>query len=149
MNIKLSKEQYEALLKSVAVSSYIYGIMWDLVDEKHQDFAEEMEQLQSYLLTIAKEAWMPKENYEIFDGELWFSDTYMDVINEEIAEYTDFEFMDTLAREMAQKELEETTPATELSKMDEEKYMTVMAKLESKYSAEFTKNGIKNLKLVK
>lgn len=149
MNIKLSKEQYEALLKSVAVSSYIYGIMWDLVDEKHQDFAEEMEQLQSYLLTIAKESGIPKENYDIFDGELWFSDSYMDIINEEIAEYTDFEFMDTLAREMAQKELEESTPASELSKMSEDKYMTVMAKLESKYSAEFTKNGIKNLKLAK
>ena len=82
MNIKFSKEQYEALLKSVAISSYIYGIMWDLVDEKHQDFAEEMEQMQSYLLTIAKEAWIPKSDYEIFDGELWFSDIYMDTINE-------------------------------------------------------------------
>ena len=57
--------------------------------------------------------------------------------------------MDSLAREMAQKELEETTPADQLSKMDETQYMTIMAKLESKYSAEFTKNGIKNLKLVK
>lgn len=147
MQIKLDKKQYEALLKSIAVSSHIYAIMADLVDEKYQDFLSATEWLQSHLLAHAEEAKFPKNNYDLYDSELLLSDDYMDMINEEMNEFTDFEFYDNLAREMAQKDLEESHSVKELSNMPEEKYMSKMSALETKYHKEFEKHWLKNLKI--
>lgn len=140
MQINLDKKQYEALLKSLAVSSHIYAIMSDLIDEKYQNSLTDMEGLQSHFLNLAEQADFAKVNYDIYDSELLLSDTYMEKINEEITQFTDFEFYDNLAREMAQKELEESMSVKDLSNMSEEKYISKMRTLENKYTQEFEKN---------
>lgn len=144
MKINLSNKQYETLIKAIEVSSFIYGPMSDMVDNKYKKDADEFDALEKYFLQYAKdfnfEKNLCKEDNQHLD------DDYDDKILEDLELYDEQQMFENLAYELGKRDFFNKYSKEEIVKLREENgdYLGVqMYDFEKKYYDEINKNGYK------
>lgn len=146
MTIELTKEQFANIIRSVCIANDILGVLSDMVSEKYNKRADEIEELKKYLLHCAEE-----NNYsEVFDyyyGDIIVNDYISDEADEIREEYEEFIFWDELEYRLANRDLEKTLSEEEKKSVFED-YLLYFKKLKEfsqKYSQEFMTRGIERL----
>ena len=145
MEIKLNQKDYKSLLRSVAISNYVYWVMSDMVSAKYDEDIKAYESLTDKLLTY-------NENPKIESKYTWkkeFSDIYMDEIGEDMFQFEDYIFDDLLIRNMANKIMLDKIIKTgfQKNKTDQEVLHEVF-KIEEKLRNDYEENKLKNFEYV-
>ncbi len=144
MKINISKKQYETLIKSIEVSSFIYGPMSDMVDNKYKKDSDEIEELLNYFLQYTNDFDFDKNLCK--EGDLHLDEDYDDKILEELELYDEQQMFENLAYELGKRDFNNTYSKGEIDKIKEEHgdYLGVpMYEFEKKYCDEINKNGYK------
>ncbi len=146
MKINISKKQYQALVKCIETAGSIYGVMGDMVDEKHKKFSGEIDELSDYILSFAKDFGM-EDIVEVSRGKRFVNEDYTDKLMDDIGEYEEYAFWDMLVRELARRELAKTIPEEEAGKLGEEKMIRKLWELEEKYRRWTEDTGLDGLEV--
>lgn len=148
MKVFLTKENYRTMIKCMAVWSWVYWIMGDMVDEKYKVDSDKIDELKNHILWFYKDFWVDKKQIEIFNKKYHLSDEYMDDIIEDMKNFWEMEFWDQLSNRLSLKELEEKYWEKELENMEREEFIEKHFDIQSKFEEEFEKNWVKNIKLI-
>lgn len=152
MNIELSREQYEALLKSLAITRFLYH---SILDEEEPtadrldsyDIFEDMEQqVLSYAKALEVSHLVAYDNEE----ELHYLTREFEEktdISELIVEYQDSIFWDELIQRLAARDFMRTYNESEIKGMAIEERIEKEAPFILKYEEIFTESGIENLEI--
>ncbi len=84
--IKLSEENYKALLKSLAIGNFIYWIMADIVNDFYKKDAHDSDEVIHQVLKCCDD---PKVK-DIWDGKNVFTEEYENNIWNDIQEYENY-----------------------------------------------------------
>ncbi len=142
VKIELNQKDYKALLRAVAVSDYVYGIMSDFVDDKYKEDAKQHDSLIDNLLVSNSNSAIESS----YRGKKIFSDIYMDEIMEDIMQFEDYNFWDLLVRKIAQKIASaKLIPMTAKKKMSKDEFMHMIFEIEEKLRNDFEKNELDNV----
>ncbi len=141
VKIELNQKDYKTLLRTVAVSDYVYGIMSDLVDEKYKEDAKQNDSLIDKLLAHNTDPTI-ESNYR---GKKIFSDIYMDEVMEDIMQFEDYNFWDLLVRKIARKISAKVIPMAAKKKMTKDEFMHMIFELEEKLRNDFERNELDNI----
>ncbi|MFC1678246.1 hypothetical protein ACFLZ9_00740 [Patescibacteria group bacterium] len=146
MKINISKKQYQTLIKCVETAGTIYGVMGDMVDEKHKKFSGDIDELSDYVLGFAKEFGI-EGIAEKYRGKWGVTEKYMDEFMDDLKEYDEYAFWEMLVRELAKKEFEKKYLRAEIKKMSHEEYLKKIFELEDKYWRWTEKTGLDGLEI--
>jgi hypothetical protein len=142
ITINLSQKDYKTLLRAVAISDYMYGIMSDIVDDKYKEDAKQNDSLINKLLAHNTNPTIESSD----DGKKTFSDIYMDEIMEDIMKFEDYNFWDLLVRKIAQKIVSaKIIPMESKKKISKDEFMHIVFELEEKLRNDFEKNELNNI----
>ncbi len=144
MKINISKKQYETLVKAIEVSSFIYGPMSDMVDDKYKEDADDLDALEKYFLQFAKDFDFEKNLCK--QGDQHLDEEYDDKILEDLQLYDEQQMFENLAYELGKRDFLNTYSKEEIAKMkaDHGDYLGVqMYEFERKYYDEININGYK------
>ncbi|MEF2175469.1 MAG: hypothetical protein V3575_03260 [Candidatus Absconditabacteria bacterium] len=147
MKFELNEKQFAALMNAIGASSYVYGLLSDMVDDKFKTNLNEIESLEKYFLKFAEIASFPAENIEDFQGEKVLSQSYLDKIGIDMANYDQFAFWDVLVKSLAQRELERNYTQEQIEGLTELEFIEKSMNLEDKYRQEFAQNGLDNVNI--
>ena len=147
VKINFTKEQYEALLKTVYIGA---GIVHSVEEEGPDE--NEFDALEQYLLSFAKEFGV--EHYADFDEE---EKRYRpseeleedESVVEYLHRYDDYTFWDKLVYNLAERDMIKKHGKSIVAKMSEEECLAKGQTFVQRYQKEFEKNGIKNLTIAK
>lgn len=146
MKINISKKQYEVLIKSLEMSSFIYGPMSDFVDDKFKKDAEEIEEVEKYLLEFAKDYDFEKNLSS--PKELYVSEEYYDKILDDLNLYDEQQLFENLASELGKRDFHAKYSKEEINEIIKKygNYLGVpLYEFEKKYYDEFNENGYDRL----
>lgn len=153
MKINITKKQYETLLKTIAVSQFVYGALGDFVDEKYKKESTKLEELERHLASHAKDFGF-EEITEEFEGERvikmegdWYHSIY-----EDIEEYDEYKLFQNLANKLGWRDFRRDHTKEEIDKMAEESggYLGVpLYDYEKKYYDEFSEHDYSRLEINK
>jgi len=140
MNIHVTKEQYETLLKLVQ-----YGY-WVASSDQETHEAQEFGEMEQYILSLAKDfgfdgvEW--DEEYNLYD----VTATCKNDIQQVIDQYEEMVFKDKLAYYLARRDL-----AREMTEhvYDEERAFERIVELEEEYHLHLEKHGVDHLQIDK
>lgn len=142
MDIKFSKEQYEALIKLVYLGEWVAN------SARTDDVITDFDELLCYVLSQAKEA--GHDIYVQYDDKLkkYFpSQKLEEDLDSFIEEYNTWNFWEDLVYRMAERDLVGKYGREAVTKMSFEQRMEKEQPFLDKYYEEFEKNGIENLKM--
>ncbi len=108
--ITLTNQQYEALMKWLAMWSYVYGALRDSVDESYENIYQSIEDVSEHILWSYKYFGRDKDNVYQSDDGYSISDKYYDQIFEDNQLYDDYVMRNNLAHELAIKEIVKKHP---------------------------------------
>lgn len=148
MKINITKKQYEHLLTMTEMSSTVFGLLSDFVEEKdYKKISKEIDELQQYLVSFADEYGVDALQYNI--GLRTIDD---DDIEDKVApvmdDFEDFILHDRLPNILAWRDFHNDHTEEEIEKMSEEHggYLDVpLYEYEKKYWDEFEKYGFDRL----
>ena len=146
MKINISKKQYEVLIKALEMSSFIYGPLSDMVDKKFKKDSDEIESLEKYFLTYAKDFHFEKNLCS--PDELHLDEDYYMKILDDLEQYDDRQLFDNLANELAKRDFRNKYSKKEIEALHKEHgdYLGVpMYDFEKKYYDEFNDKGYDRL----
>ncbi|MFH1189006.1 MAG: hypothetical protein V1652_04165 [bacterium] len=148
MQIDLTKEQYECLVKALETGSSVYGVLGDCVSDDYKKESDEMEQLQKYFLSFASDFSMGYIT-EQFDEELIMSDEYSEQLQEAMNDYDDATFWHELMVRLGQRDLERTATEEEKQEMtkNDDLYLDRLNDVYQKLEEEFEDHGIERLEI--
>ena len=86
---------------------------------------------------------------EVSDKKRVMSQKYMDKKMEDVFEYDDFNFWDTLPRQLAERDLDKKLGEDGFTKLDDIKRIHAIYDIEMKYRDEFETHGVERLEVVK
>ncbi len=138
MEIKISKKDYDVLVRNIAIWNWVYWIMSDMVDSKFKKEADEWDILLDKILKSSEN----KDIYEKFDWKLMLTDEYMEKITDDMVTYDTSVFWEKLIDELAKKRMWAKINLLENYMMDDEYY----EHLDFVWK-EFQKNWLKNVYL--
>lgn len=149
MKINLTKKQYENLITMSGISTTIFGLLSDAVEEgDYKARSKEMDELETYLLGFAKEFGREDLVFE-FEGKPTFDD---DVHEEQIIpiidDFEEYAVHTQLSNKLAWRDFEKEHTEEEMEKIAEEHggYLGVaLYDYEKKYWDEFEKYGFERL----
>lgn len=152
MNIELSREQYEALLKSLAITRFLYHSILEEEDPAPDrlDSYDAYEDMEQQVLSYAKAlevshlvAYDSEEELHYLTREFEEKTDISDLITE----YQDSIFWDELVQRLAARDFMRTYSENEIKSMAIEERIEKEAPFISRYEEVFTESGIDNLEL--
>ncbi len=144
MEIKLSRSQYETLMRLVYLGN------WVVNGYRDKDKDADADALENYLFAKARDFGLGQKI--VYDEEQDSHFLTEDQENAWLAEYDDFKndlFWDELMYRLADRDLVERFGETHVDGMAEEERRRLEDELADRYYKEFEKNGIDNLMLVR
>lgn len=148
MKIDFTEAQYDALIGAIQISGTVYGVMGDMVDEKYQESAMALDDLEHQVLEVAGE--MGKEHIvEEFEGKRSIKYEHAEQFIGDLQEYEEFAMWDNLILMLAKRDLHEIHSEEDIVSMGEEEYYRKLFTLQEEYAQEFETNGIDRLRILK
>jgi hypothetical protein len=147
MKIFLTNKQYETLLQSLAITEHLYWFTWDLVDEKYEKDFDNIDNLINYLLWFHKDFWVDKSIIEVFEGKNYFSAEYIKKILNDMEDYNELIFWESLKTKFATRSLYDRY-WDRINQISSEEFVNARLEEVEKMHKEFEENGINNLVLV-
>lgn len=148
MQLELTKEQYENLVKMLSISNWVLEVL-EAVDEEDGDYEkeiEEMQELEQYILS--KHADFDSHGKILFEPQMENYITTQEVEDEivPIMEiYEDYAFWEELTHRMARRDLIEEHGEKKIHEMDPLHRMELEEEFLIKYGEEFSQNGLVRL----
>ncbi len=147
MNIELTKEQYEYLMKLVYMGNWMASANYFEEKSGHKG---EYDALESHIYSYAKQAGL--EKYVDYDED---SKEYMpglalredEELSQYIGEYDNEIFWDELVTRLAQRDLVKQIGKEAFKKLENQERWEKLEPLIDKYEKEFMKKGIERLNL--
>jgi len=146
ITITMSGKELKLLLKHVVLANW----MLEAYETEPDDKGRENEVFYHRILTLAHENGL-KEGI-IFDGELkdfFLTDEKEEEYHQHIDSYNEEVFWEHLEDELSKRDLLEKHAKREIEGMDTKKWFDLLGKEVEKYYQEFSKNGLKNLRIAK
>ena len=147
-NIALTKKQYEVLMNALQIAGSVYGIMGDMVDKKYKKQSGEIDELESYLLESAEELGLGAM-IEIFQKKKVLDEKYLEKAMDDLFEYDEFVFWDTLPRKLADRDLVQKLGKEKVRTMDSTAYIHAEYPIEDEYRNEFDTHELERLEIKK
>lgn len=147
MKIELDDKQFASLMNAIGISTYVYGLLSDMVDDKFKENLLRIESLERLFLQNTRDISFDKSNYEEFNWENVLSQQYLDRIGIDMANYDQFAFWDVLAKSLAQRELENNYTQEQIESLWEQEFIERMIIIEDKYRQEFSQNWLDNVNI--
>lgn len=151
MKINLTKAQYRNLILMSSLTSSIFGILKDsLDDEEYASQSNKMNELDEYLLQFAYD-FDCEELVEKYEGKnVLKDDIYEKMTMSVLEEYGECETFDTLANKLAWRDFMKDHTEEEIKKMSKKNggyFGVALHPYEKKYWYEFEKNGFKRVRI--
>ncbi|EKS01757.1 hypothetical protein LEP1GSC125_3937 [Leptospira mayottensis 200901122] len=152
MNIELTRKQYEALLKSLAITRFLYHSILDEEEpatdrlDSYDAFEDMEQQVLSYAKALEVSHLVAYDNEE----ELHYLTREFEEktdISDLITEYQDSIFWDELIQRLAVRDFIRTYSESEIKGMAIEERIEKEAPFISKYEEIFTESGIETLEI--
>jgi len=145
-SIEFNKKQYEALVRALQIAGSVYDILSDMVGEEYDASADEMGDLESWVLAKAGEFGMANI-VEIFEGKNVLKDDVADKYTDDLTEYEEWAFWNVFAHKLADREMvrrhkKEGGPNLKLNEL-----LDLHIELEEKYEKEFEEHGLDHVEL--
>lgn len=144
--IEFDKKQYEALVRVLQIAGSVYDILSDMVDERYDAPADEVEDLTSWILAKAGEFGMANI-VEIFEGKNVLKDSVMDRYADDLTEYEEWAFWDVFAHKLADREMARRYKKDGAPRLNLEKLLNIHIELEEKYEKEFDEHGLDHVEI--
>jgi hypothetical protein len=146
LSIEFDKKQYEALVRALQVAGSVYDILSDMVDERYDAPADELGDLESWVLAKAGDFGMANI-VEIFEGKNVLKDAAMDRYTDDLTEYEEWAFWDMFAHKLANREMARRYKKDGTPNMNLEELLDLHIELEEKYAEEFDKHGLDHVEI--
>lgn len=146
MEIKLTKEQYENLIKIIHLGDWMANAIHDGSKEDPTD--EKLEEIEDYIYSFAKEFGL--ENFIEYDEKhkKYFPTNELDeLVQKYIDEYDDYCFWDELFYRMSDRDFERTYSREEISKMEIRERFEKEEPFRNKWDKEINDHGIERLEI--
>ena len=149
MEIKLTKEQYENLLKLVYLGNWMVNAIRSGAEGDEQ--IEKYNEIEQYIFSFAKETGLEKyefdEKYNRFFPTADFEED--PEIEKYLQDYNDEIFWQELADKLGTRDFIREYGEEVIEKMDQEERFIKLQEFIIKYGEEFEENGIENLEIFK
>jgi len=150
MEIKLTKEQYENLLKLVYLGNWMVNAIRSGAEGDEQ--IEKYNEIEQYIFSFAKEAGLEEyiefdEKYNRFFPTADFEED--PEIEKYLQDYNDEIFWQELADKLGTRDFIREYGKEAIDKMDQEERFIKLQEFIIKYEEEFEENGIENLEIFK
>ncbi len=150
MNIELTKEQYQNLVRLITIASNVLEVVSEEVYDDETPFLEDeiatMQELEQYILSKYKEFEFDK----VFEDQDNFYTVTYDVEEEVLLLlelYEEYSFWEELTSRLARRDMVEEYGENEVNNMDPLQLSEIEEVFISKYREEFSQNGIDRLKI--
>jgi hypothetical protein len=145
MKINFTKKEYKTLLELIYIGDWIVNSNNTEKDITKEKYDEITQKIYSYAKDFGCENLVKYEaNYDKYYETREFEDSET---HEYIEEYENNSFWESLISRLAERDLMQEISPADLGNIDHEDRITKMHDKEQKWSLEFEKNGIKNLKI--
>jgi len=150
MEIDLTKQQYECLIKSLEAGSSVYGILGDAVSDDYKKQSDEIEELRDYFLSIAADFGMAHITQK-FKDKLILDDGFAEKLDEVIDDYNNEIFWDELQTRLGKRDYERTETPEEKEEVIKNHgwYPERIHELYEAWGKELEDNGLENFGIVK
>jgi len=150
MEIKLTKEQYENLLKIVYLGNWMINAIRSGTEGDEQ--IEKYNDIEQYIFSFAKDVGLGKyiefdKKYNKFFPTIDFEQD--EEIERYLKDYNEETFWQELADRLGTRDFIREYGEEAINKMDQEERFIKLQEFIIKYEEEFEKNGIENLKISK
>lgn len=147
MKIEINKKDAENLLMALTIAEWVTAEDTDEQPEICIDFKELFSKLAAMIKKEYAFEWLVPDKKT---GEIYLNDDRNEFIYEEIFEpHNDKEFWDALAEKFAWKDMRDKYGEQKLKLMDQEKRFVEFCSIEEKYNKELSKNGFRNVQIMK
>ena len=143
MDIKLSQEEYQNLLKLVAISRQVYGTMAASVSLSYNEELTQADGLIDTLLSYNQDV----NDQKTVEEKRMFSESYNEEILWDMLQFKDVSFWDSLSKELAKETMMkklENAPKTP----SEEDVLAEIVTIEKQLEQDFLDNGLANVQFV-
>jgi len=144
--IEFNKQQYEAFVRALQIAGSVYDILSDMVDERYDAPADELGDLESWVLAKAGEFGMANI-VEIFEGKNVLKDAAMDRYTDDLMEYEEWAFWDVFAHKLADREMARRYKKDDAPNLNLEELLDVHIEIEEKYGKEFDDHGLDHVEI--
>lgn len=150
MKINLTKKQYSTLIRALEAGNSVYGILGDNVSENYKKISNEINDLQGYLLSFAKD-FGRKDLTEKFMGELMLNEKFSEKFHEVIDDYDNENFWHELEVRLGKRDFFKSMTKEEEREIEEKDGWLPerIHEIYEKWGKEFEKNGIERLEIKK
>lgn len=145
-SIEFDKKQYEALVRALQVAGSMYDILSDMVDGEYGAQADDINDLESWVLAKAGEFGMA-HLVTIFEGKNVLKDDAMDRYIDDLTAYEEWAFWDVFAHKLADREMARRYKRSDISKLNMEELFDVHIELEEKYGRELDEHGLNHVEI--
>ena len=141
MEIKLTKDQYKTLLKTVFLGNW-------LINAPRVEPVKEFDEMEEYIFSHAEQFGLTDEvEKEQGTGATVPSKTFEDSVSPYIDEYNQDNMWQELIFALAHRDLVEDVGEDNIKEMAPDTFSEKLGELQDKYEKEFTENGILNLRI--
>jgi hypothetical protein len=144
--IEFNKKQYQALVRALQIAGSMYDILSDMVDERYDAPADELGDLESWVLAKAGEFDMANI-VEIFEGKNVVKEDVADQYTDDLTAYEEWAFWDVFAHKLADREMARQHKKDGASNLNFEKLLDLHIEFEEKYAEEFDKHGLDHVEV--
>ena len=141
MEIKLTKAQYQTLLKMVFLGNW-------LINAPRIEPVKEFDEMEEYIFSHAEQFGVSNEiEKDESTGKIVPSETFEDSLSPYIDEYNQDNMWQELISALAHRDLVEEVGEDNIKEMAPDTFSEKLGELQDKYEKEFTENGILNLRI--
>jgi len=140
--LKMSKEDYQLLLKHVFIANWVLTATKETRDKKLEEFHQK---ILKFIKTNQIEDKIEKDKAQ---NVYFINENLEEKYLEEIDEYNQDIFIEELIDQLTKKELVKNYTEEELSHMSETKFHKAFDLIQEKYISEVEKNGMKNIDFI-
>ncbi len=141
MEIKLTKEQYQALAKTVFLGNW-------LANATRVEPLQEFDDMQNYIFSFADQFGAADiVEKESAAGDAYPTEEFEDTLSPYIDEYNQDNFWEELIHSLAYRDLQEELGEDEFAKLERNELHDALQPYIEKYAKEFENNGIANLRI--
>lgn len=151
MNITLTKKQYETIIRSLELANNIYGLMNDSFDDEHcKEQYKAVEETESTLLSHHKDFWIENVEYDTEKDLYSLNDDYTMSIYDDIHEFSELQFLDSLTLHLARQDIQKTMPELVPDEDDwyDDDYGQALSEHQDKYFHLIEKHGLEALQFI-
>jgi hypothetical protein len=142
MEIRLSRQQFETLLKSVYLGDWMVNAI-----RAPGSYVPEFEELEQYLLSLAHKSDLPDiVEFDSTLSQFFLKEEYHEKLQPFIDEYDDEAFWDGLVDRLSDRDFSETY-GDSVKRMDQNERFERLSVFVDRYEAEVEEHGVDRLRL--